>query len=332
MIKAIAGGGGRGMRPVRDKAELERTYQLCRAEANQAFGNADVYVEQLFPKARHVEVQIVGDGQGSVSHLYERECSVQRQRQKIIEIAPAPSLAAETRGALQDAALKLARAANYRNLGTFEFLVDASSGKRFVFIEANGRLQVEHTVTEEVTGIDLVRSQLEIARGQRLADIGLDQSSISSPRGIAIQLRVNMETMKEDGSVRPGGGTLSVFEPPTGPGIRVDTFGYAGYQTNPRFDSLLAKVIVLAKSGDLAEAASRACRVLSEFRLVGVPTNMSLLQAILRHAEFQQGTADTQFVEEHLDELLAVGKTSGSQFCAAGGGCAPGTARRCAGR
>ena len=236
MIKAIAGGGGRGMRPVRDKAELERTYQLCRAEANQAFGNADVYVEQLFPKARHVEVQIVGDGQGSVSHLYERECSVQRQRQKIIEIAPAPSLAGETCGALQDAALKLARAANYRNLGTFEFLVDASSGKRFVFIEANGRLQVEHTVTEEVTGIDLVRSQLEIARGQRLADIGLDQSSISSPRGIAIQLRVNMETLKEDGSVRPGGGTLSVFEPPTGPGIRVDTFGYAGYQTNPRFE------------------------------------------------------------------------------------------------
>jgi acetyl/propionyl-CoA carboxylase alpha subunit len=314
MIKAIAGGGGRGMRPVRDKAELERTYQLCQAEAKQAFGNADVYVEQLFPKARHVEVQIVGDGQGSVSHLYERECSIQRQRQKIIEIAPAPALAGETSGALQDAALKLARAANYRNLGTFEFLVDASSGKRFVFIEANGRLQVEHTVTEEVTGIDLVRSQLEIARGQRLADIGLDQTSISPPRGIAIQLRVNMETMKEDGSVRPGGGTLSAFEPPTGPGIRVDTFGYAGYQTNPRFDSLLAKVIVHAKSGDLAEAASRACRALSEFRLAGVPTNISLLQAILRNTEFQRGTADTQFVEEHLDELLRTEKHPARSF------------------
>ena len=262
------------MRPVRDKAELERTYQLCQAEAEQAFGNADIYVEQLFPSARHIEVQVVGDGQGSVSHLYERECSIQRQRQKIIEIAPAPALSGEIRGALRDAALKLAKAVNNRNLGTFEFLVDTSTGTRFVFIEANARLQVEHTVTEEVTGIDLVRSQLEIARGKRLADIGLDQPSISRPRGIAIQLRVNMETMKEDGSVRPGGGTLTAFEPPAGPGIRVDTFGYAGYQTNPRFDSLLAKVILHARSGDLAEVASRGCRALSEFRLAGVPTNM----------------------------------------------------------
>jgi acetyl/propionyl-CoA carboxylase alpha subunit/acetyl-CoA carboxylase carboxyltransferase component len=314
MVKAIAGGGGRGMRPVRDKAELERTYQLCQAEAKQAFGNADVYVEQLFPKARHVEIQIVGDGQGSVSHLYERECSVQRQRQKIIEIAPAPALSGDIRGALQDAALKLARAANYRNLGTFEFLVDAASGKRFVFIEANGRLQVEHTVTEEVTGIDLVRAQLEIARGKRLADIGLDQSSISPPRGTAMQLRVNMETMKEDGSIRPGGGTLSAFEPPSGPGIRVDTFGYAGYQTNPRFDSLLAKVIVHAKSGNLAEVTSRGCRALSDFRLAGVPTNMSLLQAILGHKDFQGGAADTQFVEEHLGELLQTAKQSARYF------------------
>ena len=308
MIKAIAGGGGRGMRPVRDKADLERAYQLCQAEAKQAFGNGEVYVEQLFPRARHVEVQVVGDGQGSVSHLFERECSVQRQRQKIIEIAPAPALSDETRTALHDAALKLAKAANYRNLGTFEFLVDASTGKRFVFIEANARLQVEHTVTEEITGIDLVRAQLEIARGKRLANIGLDQKSILPPRGIAVQLRVNMETMKEDGSVRPSGGTLTAFEPPIGPGIRVDTFGYSGYQTNPRFDSLLAKVIVHAKSGDLADVASRAYRALSEFRLVGVRTNISLLQAILQHAEFQHGVIDTRFVEEHIEELLRSGK------------------------
>ena len=235
MIKAIAGGGGRGMRPVLDKSELERAYQLCQNEAKQAFGNGDVYVEQLFPRARHVEVQIVGDGQGGVSHLYERECSIQRQRQKIIEIAPAPGLAPDIRTALYDASLKLAKAANYRNLGTFEFLVD-TTGKRFAFIEANARLQVEHTVTEEITGIDLVRAQLDIAQGKRLADIGLDQKSIPASRGIAVQLRVNMETMGADGSVRPAGGMLTAFEPPIGPGIRIDAFGYSGYATNPRFE------------------------------------------------------------------------------------------------
>ena len=310
MIKAIAGGGGRGMRPVTDKAELERAYQLCQNEAKQAFGNGDVYVEQLFPRARHVEVQIAGDGQGGVSHLYERECSVQRQRQKIIEIAPAPGLAPDVRAALYDASLKLAKAANYRNLGTFEFLVEAkATGRaRFAFIEANARLQVEHTVTEEVTGIDLVRAQLEIAQGKRLADIGLDQKSIPAPRGIAVQLRVNMETMNGDGSVRPAGGTLTAFEPPIGPGIRVDAFGYSGYATNPRFDSLLAKVIVHAKSGDLADVAGRAYRALSEFRIVGAPTNIPLLQAILQHPAFQRGAFDTRFVEAHLDELLKSAK------------------------
>jgi len=310
MIKAIAGGGGRGMRPVRDKAELKSAFQLCQNEAKQAFGNGEVYVEQLFPRARHVEVQIAGDGQGGVSHLYERECSIQRQRQKIIEIAPAPGLTPELRAALYEASLKLAKAANYRNLGTFEFLVEANrSGRsRFAFIEANARLQVEHTVTEEVAGIDLVRAQLEIARGKRLADIGLDQKSIPAPRGIAVQLRVNLETMNADGSVRPAGGTLSAFEPPIGPGIRVDAFGYSGYATNPRFDSLLAKVIVHAKSGELADVAGRAYRALSEFRIVGAPTNISLLQGILQHQAFQRGAFDTRFVEEHLDELLKSAK------------------------
>ncbi len=163
-------------------------------------------------------------------------------------------------------------------------------------------------MTEEVTGIDLVRAQLEIAQGRRLADIGLDQKSIPAPRGIAVQLRVNMETINADGSVRPAGGTLTAFEPPIGPGIRVDAFGYSGYATNPRFDSLLAKVIVHAKSGDLADVAGRAYRALSEFRIVGAPTNISLLQAILQHPAFQRGTFDTRFVEGHLDELLKSAK------------------------
>jgi acetyl/propionyl-CoA carboxylase alpha subunit/acetyl-CoA carboxylase carboxyltransferase component len=307
MIKAVAGGGGRGMRPVFDKSELERSYQLCQNEAKQAFGNGDVYVEQLFPRARHVEVQIAGDGQGGVSHLYERECSIQRLRQKIIEIAPAPGLAPDIRAALYDASLKLAKAANYRNLGTFEFLVE-TTGKRFSFIEANARLQVEHTVTEEITGIDLVRAQLEIAQGKRLAEIGLDQKSIPAPRGIAVQLRVNMETMAPDGSMRAAGGMLTAFEPPIGPGIRVDAFGYSGYATNPRFDSLLAKVIVHAKSGDLRDVAGRAYRALTEFRIVGAPTNIPVLQAILQHPDFQNGAFDTRFVENHVDELLKSAK------------------------
>ncbi|OKO87619.1 carbamoyl-phosphate synthase large subunit [Bradyrhizobium sp. NAS80.1] len=308
MIKAIAGGGGRGMRPVRDKAELERAFQLCQTEARQAFGNGDLYVEELFPRARHIEVQIVGDGQGHVSHLYERECSIQRQRQKIIEIAPAPVLSGQTRRDLYEASLKLAKAANYRNLGTFEFLVEATAGKRFAFIEANARLQVEHTVTEQVTGIDLVTAQLAIAGGKKLADFGLEQGAISPPRGIAMQLRINMETMKEDGSVRPAGGTLTAFDPPIGPGIRVDAFGYSGYQTNPRFDSLLAKVVVHAVQGDLGDVANRAYRALSEFRIVGLPTNTSFLQAILQNAEFRSGAFDTLFVEERIEALVQSAK------------------------
>jgi acetyl/propionyl-CoA carboxylase alpha subunit len=307
MIKAVAGGGGRGMRPVLRREELEQAYELCRAEAQSAFGNPDVYVEQLFPKARHIEVQIVGDGTGAVSHLWERECSVQRQRQKLIEIAPAPALDADVRQRLLQAAVSLASAVKYRNLGTFEFLVDASDSSgaaSIAFIEANARLQVEHTVSEEITGVDLVRAQIEIARGARLGDIGLDQASIPSPRGVAIQMRVNMETMSSEGQARPGGGTLSVFEPPSGPGIRVDAYGYAGYRTNPRFDSLLAKVIVHTRSSAFAEAAERSYRALSEFRIAGAPTNAAFLQSILKNPDFRAGKVHTLFVEERISDLL----------------------------
>jgi acetyl/propionyl-CoA carboxylase alpha subunit len=307
MIKALAGGGGRGMRPVHHHDDIAATYARCRSEAKAAFGNGDLYVERLFPHARHIEVQVVGDGTGAVSHLWERECSVQRQRQKLIEIAPAPNLAPAVRARLLDAATRIAAAARYRNLGTFEFLVDSSTDAEdapIAFIEANARLQVEHTVTEEITGIDLVKTQLQIAGGATLPDLDLLQTSIPTPRGMALQARINMETMAADGSARPAGGTLTAFEPPTGPGIRVDAFGYAGYRTSPRFDSLLAKLIVHVRAGGLHAAADKAYRALSEFRILGVPTNIAFLQTILHHPIFRAGQAHTRFVEQRIADLL----------------------------
>ena len=304
MIKAVAGGGGRGMRPVRVEAEIEEAYRRCQSEAKTAFGNGDVYVEKLIEKARHVEVQIVADGMGGVAHLFERECSIQRRNQKIVEIAPSPSLSEELRAELCAAAVKLARAAAYDNLGTFEFLVDAADMRTFAFIEANPRLQVEHTVTEEVTGVDLVQTQLKIASGQTLAALGLTQGEVPYPRGHAIQLRINMETMDESGNAKPAGGIISVFEPPSGPGIRVDTFGYAGYRTSPNFDSLLAKLIVHASSVDYRDVVRRAARALSEFRLEGVASNISFLRSLVAHPAFAANDVTTRFVEEHVAELL----------------------------
>ncbi|KAB7742095.1 biotin/lipoyl-binding protein [Parvibaculum sedimenti] len=304
MIKAIAGGGGRGMRPVRGEAEIDEAYKRCQSEAKAAFGNGDVYVEKLIEKARHVEVQIVADSAGGVAHLFERECSIQRRNQKIVEIAPSPSLSEELRDELCAAAVMLARAAAYDNLGTFEFLVDAADMKTFAFIEANPRLQVEHTVTEEVTGVDLVQTQLKIASGKTLRELGLTQGEVPYPRGHAIQLRINMETMDESGNAKPAGGIISVFEPPSGPGIRVDTFGYAGYRTSPNFDSLLAKLIVHVPSVDYRDAVRRAARALSEFRLEGVSTNISFLRALVAHPAFATNDVTTRFVEEHVAELV----------------------------
>jgi len=308
MVKALAGGGGRGMRPVHDAADLPTAFERCRAEAVAAFGNGDLYVERLFPRARHIEVQVIGDGTGAVAHLWERECSVQRQRQKLIEIAPAPNLQASVRARLLDAAVKLASAAAYRNAGTFEFLVDAAAATdqaEIAFIEANARIQVEHTVTEEVTGIDLVEAQLRIAGGESLADIHMTQAHIPAPRGISMQVRVNLETMTDDGSARPAGGILSAYEVPSGAGVRVDGYGYAGYRTNPSFDSLLAKVIVTAPSGRLDDVAARTGRALAEFRIAGAATNMPFLQALLRHPGLLNGQAHTRFVEEEIAGLLA---------------------------
>src|SRR5580692_1319264 len=249
MIKALAGGGGRGMRAVSRTDEIEEAYKRCQSEARASFGNSDVYVEQLMPRARHIEVQIIGDGSGDVSHLWERECSIQRRNQKIVEIAPSPGLAPAMRDRLTAAAVRMAKEVRYDNLGTFEFLVNADTSAKtdeagFAFIEANPRLQVEHTVTEEVTGIDLVAVQIQLAQGKSLHDIGLQQDDVPRPRGFAVQLRVNMEKIEADGTIKPSGGTLARFAPPSGPGVRVDTFGYEGYTTNPAFDPLLAKLIV----------------------------------------------------------------------------------------
>ena len=302
MLKAIAGGGGRGMRPVERREDLAAAYERCQSEAQQAFGAGDLYVEQLLPRARHVEVQILGDGQGAVIHLWDRECSLQRQRQKIIEIAPAVGLAPATRAALLDAAVRLASAADYRGVGTIEFLVE---GETFAFMEANARLQVEHTVTEAITGLDLVRLQLEVASGRSLPDLKLSQATAPPVRGVAIQARVNLERMEADGTSHPSGGVLAAYEPPAGPGVRVDGFGYAGYATSVRFDSLLAKVIVHAPEGGLAAALHAADRALGEFRIEGPATNIGFLRSVLRHPAVSAGEIHTRFVEEHGAELKA---------------------------
>ncbi|HEY6235505.1 MAG TPA: biotin carboxylase N-terminal domain-containing protein, partial [Candidatus Elarobacter sp.] len=257
MIKAVAGGGGRGIRAASRAEHVAEAFARARAEALAAFGQPGLYVERFVRRARHVEVQIVGDGSGAVSHLWERDCTLQRRNQKLVEVAPAPGLSAALRARLIEAALTMARAARHDSLGTFEFLLDteaANEATAFAFIEANPRLQVEHTVTEAITGVDLVAAQLRLARGATLAELGL-QLPPPLPRGIAVQARVNVEATGADGDVLPASGTLSVFEPPTGPGVRVDTFGYGGYRTNPRFDSLLAKVVVHAADGDFAHAA-----------------------------------------------------------------------------
>ncbi len=307
MIKALAGGGGRGMRAVSAVDELEAAYARCQSEATSAFGNGDVYIEQLIPQARHIEVQVIGDGSGAVSQLGERECSIQRRNQKLVEIAPSPGLLPELRERLSSAAVRLAQETHYASLGTFEFLVDAEQGgdnATFAFIEANARLQVEHTVTEEVTGIDLVKAQLRLAGGSSLADLGLTQERIPEPRGFAMQVRINMETIDSDGTPRPSGGTLTAFEVPSGPGLRTDTFGYVGYTTSPSFDSLLAKLIGASPSSDFSDVVTRTYRALCEFKIEGVATNIPFLQSLLRHPAFVKNQIYTRFVEDYGAELV----------------------------
>jgi len=283
MIKAIAGGGGRGMRVVRKRAELADAFAAASREAEAAFGVAALYGERLIDKARHIEVQVAGDRTGVLA-IGERDCSLQRRHQKILEIAPAPGLSDALRARLYDAAVTVAATTRYRTLGTIEFLLEAG-GEDFFFIEANARLQVEHTITEAVTGVDLVQTQIRLAAGETLHAIGL--TTTPPAQGFAIQARVNLETLTADGGATPSGGRLAAYEPPSGPGVRVDGYGYAGYVTNPNYDSLLAKVIVQGVT--LAHAAGRAGRALAEFRIDGVETNIGLLRALLARPEVLAG-------------------------------------------
>jgi acetyl/propionyl-CoA carboxylase alpha subunit/acetyl-CoA carboxylase carboxyltransferase component len=312
MIKAAAGGGGRGMCVAASAAELDEAFARCAAEARAAFGRDDLYLEELVRDARHIEVQVLGDGT-RVTALGERECTIQRRHQKLVEVAPSPSLAPAVRERILAAALRMAERVGYRGLGTFEFLLDATHGEHFLFIEANPRLQVEHTVTEAVFGVDLVQAQLRIAGGATLSDLVLP----AVPRGYAMQLRINMETMQPDGGSVPAGGTLAAYEPPSGPGVRVDGFGYAGYRTSPSFDGLLAKLIIHAETWPVVLA--RARRALGEFRIEGVSTNLCFLAALVNHPDVVEDRVTTGFVEQEAKTLVAAAKVAPDPFFAAAG-------------
>ena len=301
MVKAIAGGGGRGMRPVSPSDDLAAAFARCAAEAEAAFGDGTLYVERFLPRARHIEVQLIGDG-SAVSHVWDRECSLQRGRQKLVEWAPAERLPEILREQLREGALAMGRAAGLRSLCTVEFLVGDDG--RFAFIEANARLQVEHTVTEEITGLDLVRAQIEIAGGATLSALRLDQPRIPAPRGTALQARINLETMTAAGEARPTTGTITTYAPPAGRGVRVDGAGYAGWQAGVRYDALLAKLIVAVAAGGVAAAAAKAGRALAEFTIEGQETNISFLRALLGAPDVRVGVAWVTLIEERIAALL----------------------------
>lgn len=306
MIKAMAGGGGRGMRKVSSYDELASAYKVCREEALLAFGYEEVYVEEFVPSARHIEVQVIADQAGNVVCLGERDCSLQRRHQKVVEIAPAPDLAASTRSVLARASERIAKKAELIGLATFEFLVSNDSeggGPGCLFIECNPRLQVEHTVTETVYGIDLVQLQIQTAAGMLLPSLGLDPKRIPKPTGFAIELRVNMEKISGT-TVMPSGGMLTAFEPPMGPGIRVDTFGYRGYRPSPNFDSLLAKVIVHGRNAELSTALRLASRALEEFRVEGIATNLHFLRRLVAHPDVAAAHTTTAWIEENWVSLV----------------------------
>lgn len=313
MIKAAAGGGGRGMRPVTRSEDIEEAFERCRSEALASFGRGELYAERLVRRARHIEVQVIGDQYGALSHLWERDCTLQRRNQKIVEVAPAPELSPGLRARLLEAAVSLATQARYENLGTFEFLVDceAAEGENdFTFMEANPRLQVEHTITEAVTGLDLVAAQFRVAAGEALDDIGLGQDAVPAPQGIAIQFRVNLETIGADGQAMPSAGTLTSFDPPSGPDVRVDSFAYTGYRTSTSFDPLLAKLIIRSSHG-LPAALDAADRALSEFRIEGPACNIGFLRKLVACPDLRVWDIDTRYVEHHAAELAALPDPAG---------------------
>ncbi len=294
MLKAAAGGGGRGMRAVHDPDLLDEAFSSCSREAEAAFGVGTVFLERLVERPRHIEVQVIADRTGAVSHLYERDCSVQLRNQKVVEIAPAAGLDPTLRTAMHDAATKLVAAADYLNAGTVEFLVSPDTGE-FFFIECNPRIQVEHTVTEQVMGVDLVRSQFLIANGATLTELGLDQPTLPEPNGWAVQSRV----------VATGTGTLTGYQAPSGPGVRVDASGYAGLTPSPHFDPLLAKVIVSTRGGSIETAFDAARRAVMSFHIAGLPTNLGSLEAILADPDVRAGRARTTLLSER-PELVAI--------------------------
>lgn len=306
MIKSMAGGGGRGMRIVGHYDAIEKAYQQCQSEAQKAFGNDQIYVEKYLPRVRHIEVQILGDGE-TITHLWERECSLQRRQQKLIEIAPCPELNPDLRQQIIDAAIQLAKAVNYESVGTFEFLVegnDLSKNSPFYFLEVNPRIQVEHTVTEEVTGVDIVKFQLNQAMGYSLKDLGLKQHQIPKPKGFAIQARINMETIDNQGNILAKTGQLGHFDLPFGKGIRVETSGYIGYINSPNFDMLLAKLIIHSKGDNFKKALKKLYRKLGECRIEGIDTNLIFLQNILQNEQVLNNQFHTQFILENLPSLL----------------------------
>jgi acetyl-CoA carboxylase, biotin carboxylase subunit len=296
IVKAVAGGGGRGMRMVRDEDELIRALPMAQAEADAAFGNGAVYLERFVEQPRHIEVQILADEHGTVLAVGERDCSIQRRHQKLVEEAPAPNLPARTRDGLLKAAVKGAKAAGYTNAGTLEFLVDAHGNA--YFMEMNTRIQVEHPVTEMTTGIDLVAWQIRIAAGQRLTLTQRD----CEPRGHAIECRITAEDAADD--FVPSVGTIETYVAPGGPGVRVDSHLYAGYTVPPFYDSLLGKIVVWGK--DREEATARMERALTETVITGVPQTVSFLRRIVADDEFRAATFDTGFIARHADRLLRV--------------------------
>jgi acetyl-CoA carboxylase, biotin carboxylase subunit len=297
LLKASAGGGGRGMRLVGSPEELDGAFRTASAEAEAAFSDGSLYVEKALVGARHVEIQVLGDGEGGVLTLGERDCSIQRRHQKLIEEAPSPAVSASLREGMEGAARAACEALRYRSAGTIEFLLDEDG--RFYFIEMNTRLQVEHPVTELVTGIDLAHAQLRIA-----AEEGLPSEGRAELRGHAIEFRINAEDPAR--GFLPAPGTVTRFRPPLGPGVRVDTHVYDGYTIPPNYDSLIAKLLVWAE--DRPAALARARRALSEFELDGVPTTRDLAVEILESEDFISGRYTTAFLAEA--SLAALGAPS----------------------
>jgi acetyl-CoA carboxylase biotin carboxylase subunit len=289
-VKAAAGGGGRGIRAAADEAELAELFGHAAQEAAAAFGDGSIYVEKQLVDARHIEVQVLGDEHGELVHLFERECSLQRRRQKLLEESPAPMLDDATRSAMTEAACRLARAARYTNAGTIEFLVDRDGA--FYFIEMNTRIQVEHPVTELVTGVDLVKEQLRIARGERLRFVQ-DELEL---RGAAIEVRINAEDPAR--GFMPSPGEITALELPGGPGVRVDTAAFAGWRVPPFYDSLIAKLICFG--ADREEALARTRRALGELVVDGIATTVAFHRELLADPAVQAGDYHVELLERRM--------------------------------